>query len=228
MYTSAGPVDGIPKPKVGPGDESSDDITASSDPSGDERDLAARRYHAFAKKVDDLAKRKRALRRKHSSSSGSSGERGSEGSSGSKGKEPDKKEKDKGPHGHVGPDEIVTWHLPDGQGTIKLEKARKRFGAHCPLGGVEIIGGVRVPRAHGPGPCRLNRVAAKHPLGLLGAWCVVADDYLDARSHYEAWMEVEANLPCRVAARGVLRFVDNFEALVEAEGGGNVEPARVP
>ena len=169
----------------------------------------------MARKVQEFEKRKRALQRKESGS----------GSSGAETEEDTEREVEKEAHGHVGPDEIQVWDLPDGMGKIKLEVKRRRFGAHGPLGGTEEVDGIRVPRLHGPGACRLNRVKAKRPLGLMGAWCGCADDFPDQRSHFEHAKAVLCNdFPGRLAGRHALARVKNWELLVEAEGGGNVEP----
>jgi hypothetical protein len=69
---------------------------------------------------------------------------------------------------------VDTWNLPDANGMLKYSRNNNFLGAHCPLGGCELIDGERFARPHGPGPCRLNRQVNKRPIGILGRWLSIA------------------------------------------------------
>ena len=221
---------GIPPPGPGGEDSASQTSTSTSDPSGDDGDRKARRYFHFLKEIDEGKKRRRALRRRRNSSdsSGSGATQSSDAKKPGPGGAP--KAAAKARAGHVGHDEIVTWDLPHSMGRIKFEKHRERFGAHCPLGGTDIVDGVHVPRPHGPGACRLNRVAWKHPAGLFGAWLLCADEFPDQQAHYaEAKVLSEhEGFDARLVGRRFVEGVEDVADLISAEGGDWVEPVRVP
>ena len=49
-----------------------------------------------------------------------------------------------------------------------------------------MLDGVSVPRPHGPGPCRLNAVTSKSPIGLLASWLLCADTFSSQSDHRKA------------------------------------------
>ena len=76
---------------------------------------------------------------------------------------------------------VDTWIVPLSMGGGFLKQSynhgRWQLAAHCPLGGSDMLDGVRVPRPHGPGPCRLNAATSKSPIGLLASWLLCASTF---------------------------------------------------
>ena len=120
--------------------------------------------------------------------------------------------------------------MPADMGRIKWERRRERFAAHCPLGGVETVNDIVVPRAHGPGPCRLMKVKWKRPLGVFGAWLVCCDEFADQQAHLRGAADLctETHVEARLIGRRFVEGAADSADLIEAEGGDNVEPLSIP
>ena len=78
---------------------------------------------------------------------------------------------------------VTSCSLGEDLGLIKLQLYNGSMVAVCPLGGTELVDGIRVPKAHGPGICHLFRQQTKKPLGLLGAWLRCCHDFEDQKEN---------------------------------------------
>ena len=115
---------------------------------------------------------------------------------------------------------VITWTVP-GYGELKYSVASQLLAAHCCLGGSERLGGIALPREHGPGACRLNRSMAKAPIGMLVRWLQVQRDYDGRDAHFKARSATkrggDLDYDRRVVSRLWLRSLAGMSALFELE-----------
>ena len=127
---------------------------------------------------------------------------------------------------------VDVWNIPH-LGTLRYQRQANRriLGAHCPLGGSERVDGVWIPRPHGPGPCRLNRVISKRPVGFLGAWLNCRGDYASQQDHWNARIATapgqRLDYAHRCEARRLVAEAPGCELLWRLEGAMGVEPEQV-